>query len=231
MSGSTEHKLIVVTGVSRGLGRALTDGFIAAGHTVAGVARNRSAIDELSAQYPAPHRFNVVDQAEPKEIAEWVASVIADKGAPDLLINNAATINTNAPLWEVPDSEFSDVIDINIKGVFHMCKQFLPAMIERGSGVIVNLSSGWGRSVAADVAPYCASKWAIEGMTQALAEELPKGLAAIPLNPGVINTDMLQSCFGSGASHYDTADSWAKTAVPFLLELDASANGMALTAP
>ncbi len=231
MSSPTEAKIIVVTGVSRGLGRALADGFIAAGHTVIGTARNQSAIDGLSAQYPVPHRFNVVDQAVPEQIAEWVASVIADKGAPDLLINNAAMINPNAPLWEVPDSEFSDLIDINIKGVFHVCKQFLPAMIERGSGVIVNLSSGWGRSVAAEVAPYCASKWAIEGLTQALAEELPEGLAAIPLNPGVINTDMLQSCFGSGASHYDTAETWATTAVPFLLELDASANGLALTAP
>ncbi|HVY71179.1 MAG TPA: oxidoreductase, partial [Verrucomicrobiae bacterium] len=65
--------------------------------------------------------------------------------------------------------------------------------------------------------------------TQALAQELPAGLAAIPLNPGVINTDMLQTCFGAQAGHYPTADQWAKRAVPFLLNLSARHNGQPLT--
>jgi NAD(P)-dependent dehydrogenase (short-subunit alcohol dehydrogenase family) len=76
------------------------------------------------------------------------------------------------------------VVSVNIVGVANVIRAFAPAMIERGSGVIVNLSSGWGRSVSPEVAPYCATKWAIEGMTKALAEELPKGMAAVPLNPG-----------------------------------------------
>ena len=104
-------------------------------------------------------------------------------------------------------------------------------MIERGSGVVVNISSGWGRSAAAEVASYCASKWAIEGLTQALADELPPGLAAVPLNPGVINTDLLQSCFGDSATEYRDADQWAETAVPYLLKIDSADNGKALTAP
>jgi len=227
----SNKKLIVVTGVSRGLGRAMTDGFITAGHTVVGAARNTKAIEELRNKYDSPHRFDAVDQSDPVQIDDWIASIQSEQGVPDLLINNAAIINENAPLWEVPQREFSDLVDINIKGVFYICKGFLPAMIERRAGVIVNLSSGWGRSVAADVAPYCASKWAIEGMTQALAQELPAGLAAVPLNPGVINTDMLQSCFGDSASGYRDALQWAETAVPFLLELNASDNGKALTAP
>jgi len=104
-------------------------------------------------------------------------------------------------------------------------------MIKRGKGVVVNISSGWGRSVSADVAPYCASKFAIEGMTMALAQELPGGLAAIPLNPGVINTDMLQSCWGDSASDFHDPNEWASSAVPFLLGLDASDNGKQLTVP
>jgi NAD(P)-dependent dehydrogenase (short-subunit alcohol dehydrogenase family) len=95
--------------------------------------------------------------------------------------------------------------------------------------VIVNFSSGWGRSTGAEVAPYCATKWAIEGLTQALAQELPAGMAAIPLNPGIINTDMLQSCFGSSAAVYPTAREWAKRAVPFLLGLGPKHNGQSLT--
>jgi NAD(P)-dependent dehydrogenase (short-subunit alcohol dehydrogenase family) len=97
--------------------------------------------------------------------------------------------------------------------------------------VIVNLSSGWGRSTDAEVAPYCASKWAIEGLTQSLAQELPSGMAAVPLNPGIINTEMLQSTFGSSASHYPSPEEWAKIAVPFLLEIGAKDNGRQLTVP
>jgi NAD(P)-dependent dehydrogenase (short-subunit alcohol dehydrogenase family) len=97
--------------------------------------------------------------------------------------------------------------------------------------VIVNFSSGWGRSTSAEVAPYCATKWAMEGLSQALAQELPQGMAAVALNPGIINTDMLQSCFGSSASHYPDPQKWAKLAVPFLLQLSGKDNGQPLAAP
>ena len=88
-------------------------------------------------------------------------------------MNNAATINRNAPLWKVPAEEFSRVIDVNVKGVVNVIRHLLPAMIERSHGVVVNFSSWWGRSGAAEVAPYCATKWAIEGLTRAMAAELP----------------------------------------------------------
>jgi NAD(P)-dependent dehydrogenase (short-subunit alcohol dehydrogenase family) len=110
-------------------------------------------------------------------------------------------------------------------------RHFAPAMIQRGSGVIVNFSSGWGRSTSAEVAPYCATKWAVEGLTQALAEELPAGLAAVPLNPGIIHTQMLESCFGQDATAYPNPARWAEKAVPFLLELRPRDNGKPLTAP
>ena len=121
------------------------------------------------------------------------------------------------------------MIDVNIKGVTNVIRHFVPVMIERGSGVVVNFSSGWGRSTDAEVAPYCATKWAIEGLTQALAQELPASVAAIALNPGVINTDMLQSCFGGSASAYPSAEQWARKSVPFLLELGPRHNGQSLT--
>jgi len=107
----------------------------------------------------------------------------------------------------------------------------VPVMIERGKGIIVNFSSGWGRSTSPEVAPYCASKWAIEGLSQALAQELPRGLAAMALNPGVINTRMLQTCWGEHASSYEDAENWARTAAPFLLGLKTSQNGQPLSAP
>jgi NAD(P)-dependent dehydrogenase (short-subunit alcohol dehydrogenase family) len=102
-------------------------------------------------------------------------------------------------------------------------------MIRRRTGIVVNISSGWGRSTAPDVAPYCASKWAIEGLTQAMAQELPRGLAAIAVNPGVIDTAMLRSCWGESAGQYPSPEAWSHRAVPALLQLDASDNGASLT--
>src|SRR5262249_42388376 len=153
------------------------------------------------------------------QVRAWAERLLADHGPPDLLLNNAALINRNATLWEVPADEFDRVLDVNVKGVANVLRAFLPALVQRRSGVIVNFSSGWGRSTAAEVAPYCATKWAIEGLTQALAQELPPGMAAVPLNPGIIDTEMLRSCFGSGAANYPTAEQWAETAAPFLLRL------------
>src|SRR5208283_3871533 len=161
----------------------------------------------------------------------WAKRILKSHGTPDLVLNNAGLINRNARLWEIGAQEFSDVVDVNLKGTANVIRHFVPAMVKNKSGVIVNFSSGWGRSTAAEVAPYCATKWAIEGLTQALAQELPPGLATVPLNPGIINTDMLRSCFGGSASSYPTPPEWAKIAVPFLLKLGASDNGRSLTVP
>jgi len=226
-----DKRIILITGVSRGLGRAMAAEFIRLGHTVLGCGRSAKEIVALQKQFPAPNDFAVVDVADDAQVAAWAKKVLATHAAPDLLLNNAALINSNAPLWQVPAAEFSGVIDVNIKGVANVIRHFVPAMIARDSGVIVNFSSGWGRSTDAEVAPYCATKWAIEGLTQALAQELPPGLAAVPLNPGIINTAMLQSCFVGGASSYPKAEEWAKTAVPFLLKLSAADNGKPLTVP
>ncbi|MBI2480140.1 MAG: SDR family oxidoreductase [Planctomycetia bacterium] len=226
-----DQRKILITGVSRGLGRAMTEEFIRLGHRVAGCARSPQAVAELSERFPEPHRFDVVDVSNDAQVAGWANLVIRKLGAPDLLLNNAGVINDNASLWNVPPDEFSKVIDVNIKGVYHVVRHFVPAMIERETGIIINFSSGWGRSTSPMVAPYCATKWAIEGLTRALADDLPYGMAAIPLNPGLIHTDMLDSCFGKNAAAYPRAEQWAQKAVPFLLDLGPEDNGDPLTAP
>ncbi len=223
-------KRIVITSVSRGLGRALVDGFIARDHVVFGCARSVEAIADLRRRYPAPNGFVTVDVSHDDEVRTWAAEVLKG-GPPDLLVNNAATINRNAPLWEVPAEEFSQVIDVNVKGVVNVIRHFLPAMIERGRGVVVNFSSWWGRSGAAEVAPYCATKWAVEGLTRALAAELPRGMAAVPVIPGIIDTEMLRSCFGADAGNYPDPAAWAEKAVPFLLKLGAKDNGKPMEVP
>lgn len=224
-------KTILITGISRGIGRAMAEEFIRLGHTVIGCGRSEKEIASLQKQFSAPNNFSVVNVADDSQVAAWAKKVLATHPAPDLLLNNAALINRNAPLWKVPAQEFSDVIDVNIKGVANVIRHFVPAMIQAGRGVIVNFSSGWGRSTSPEVAPYCATKWAIEGLTQSLAQELPSGMAAVPFSPGMVNTDMLQSCFPEGASGQIAPDKWAKTAVPFLLNIKAEDNGKQLTVP
>jgi NAD(P)-dependent dehydrogenase (short-subunit alcohol dehydrogenase family) len=222
-------KVIVLTGTTRGLGRALVPHFVRAGHKVAGCGRSADHVAELRRQFGPPHLFAAVDVTNASAVEAWAREVLQQFGAPDLLINNAAVMNTPAPLWAVPADDFDRLIDVNVKGVANAIRAFVPAMVGRKSGVIVSLSSGWGRSTSPEVAPYCASKFAIEGMTKSLAQELPAGMAAVPLNPGVIDTDMLRSAWGDGAGSYPSADQWAKTAAPFLLKLGPKDNGKSLT--
>ena len=227
----SDNKIILITGVTRGLGRAMVDEFARLGHTVLGCGRSQKEIRQLTETHGAPHDFYAVDVASDDAVKSWASICLTSHGAPDLVLNNAAMINKNAPLWDVDAREFSDLIDINVKGPANVIRHFVPAMVKRKRGVIVNFSSGWGRSTDAEVAPYCASKWAIEGLTQALAQELPTTMAAIPLNPGIINTEMLQSSFGTLSKTYPSPEEWAKIAVPYLLRLGPNDNGKQLSVP
>jgi NAD(P)-dependent dehydrogenase (short-subunit alcohol dehydrogenase family) len=219
---------IVITGVTRGLGRALAEEFIRQGHTVIGCGRSGEAIFDLRMTHPAPHDFSVVDVALDNKVALWAAKVLENESPPELLINNAGIMNRLSRVWEQDDREFTKVIDVNIRGTQNVIRHFVPAMVAQKKGVIVNFSSGWGRSVSPEVGPYCMTKWGIEGLTKAMAEELPAGMAAVPLNPGVIDTEMLRSCWADGAANYPKAEQWAKAAAPFILKLGPKDNGRSL---
>jgi NAD(P)-dependent dehydrogenase (short-subunit alcohol dehydrogenase family) len=169
--------------------------------------------------------------ADDEQVRRWAHSSLSVLGGVDLLINNAALMNRNAPLWKISADEFSQIIDTNVKGVANIIRHFAPSMVLAASGVIVNFSSGWGRSASANVAPYCATKWAIEGLSKALARELPEGMAAVPLNPGTIDTEMLRSCWGESASEYPNPDDWARRAVAYILQIGPKDNGLPLTIP
>ncbi len=208
----------------------MVDEFTQLGHTLAGCGRNQTVLDELGRAFSSGY-FAKVDVSNDEQVSAFCQAAAAQVGPPDLLINNASIINKPAPLWEVSADEFDLVMAINVNGAANVIRHAVPLMAECRTGVVVNLSSGWGRSTSADVAPYCASKWAIEGMTQALAQEVPNGVAAVALNPGVINTGMLQRCWGEGAESYQSPQQWAAKAAPFLLGLSADDNGSSLTAP
>lgn len=224
-------RTVLITGATRGCGRSMVERFIEAGHRIIGCGRSEALLQELRSRYPAPHRFDRIDVADDEQVATWAQSVLAAGNVPDLVLNNAAIMNQTAPLWKVTAAEFQHVMNVNVVGTANVIRHFVPAMVEKKRGVIVNFSSGWGRSTSPEVAPYCASKFAIEGLTQALAQELPRGMAAILLNPGIINTEMLQSCWADGANRYPSPDEWSRVAVQFLLSLGPKDNGESRSVP
>jgi NAD(P)-dependent dehydrogenase (short-subunit alcohol dehydrogenase family) len=205
--------------------------FMRLGHTVVGCGRTEKEIESLRKLHPHPNDFYMVDVASDEEVKSWASLLVNSHGIPDVLLNNAGAINRNARLWEIGAREFSHVIDVNLKGTANVIRHFVPEMVKRRHGLVVNITSGWGRSVDAEVAPYCASKWALEGLTLSLAQELPSGMAAVALNPGIINTAMLQSCFGASAKNYMSPEQWSQVAVPFILKLTEADNGKQLDVP
>ena len=221
--------IVVITGCGRGLGRALVDRFIERNWTVVGCTRTVESLGALTAARAAPHRFDRVDVTDAEAVAGWAESFLATHGPPDMVINNAARINPNAPLWKVAPDDFRAVLRTNIDGIYHVVRAVVPAMIERGRGILINISSTWGYTTSPEVAPYCASKFAVEGLTRSLAQELPAGLAAVALNPGVIDTDMLRSCFGEAARVYPRPSEWSQRAIDVLLALGPESNGQSVS--
>src|SRR5687767_907333 len=114
---TTPPKVILLTGATRGLGRALVPRFAALGHTVLGCGRSAVHVAALRRDFPAPHDFDSVDVASDDQVHYWAVRLLAGYGPPDLVINNAALMNTPAPLWRVPAAEFDALMDVNVKGV------------------------------------------------------------------------------------------------------------------
>ena len=227
----SRHKVVCITGCTRGLGRAMVDEFVKLGWIVAGCGRRADAVEVLQKRLNDPHFIQRCDVASDSEVAGFCRAMVDQVGVPDLVINNAAVINPNRMLWQMSTEDIDSIVDTNIKGTIAMMRHLMPEMMAQGSGVVVNFSSGWGRSTSAEVAPYCATKWAIEGLSQATAQETDGKVAVVALNPGIIDTDMLRSTFGPHAGHYPNATQWAKKAVPFLAALGPKHNGKSLTAP
>ncbi len=223
------RRTILVTGSTRGIGRALAVECARLGHTVLGCGRDTARIGDLRRSLPAPHDFAVVDVADDRAVEAWISGLAKRSLVPDLVINNAALIHPELPLWEIPAGLFGEVMGVNVLGTANVIRHVLPYMIPCGRGVIVNMSSGWGRSVDAGFGLYCATKWAIEGLSRALALDLPAGFACVSLSPGVVDTDMLRSAFGYSAGAHPGPETWAKTAAPFILKIGSRQNGEALT--
>ncbi|HMO18225.1 MAG TPA: SDR family oxidoreductase [Oligoflexia bacterium] len=224
------QKNILITGVTRGLGRALALHFAHSGHNVWGVGRNHETIAELASIGFNNTFFKVVDVSDDGAVKRWADEIItAGLNKIDILINNAGVMNTPAPIWMIKQCDFDAIIDINVKGTANVLRHFVPHMVKLQTGNIVNFISGSGRNCPSDSGAYNASKWAIEAITRTLANEIPTGMAAIALNPGTINTDMLRTIIGERASNFPEVDRWVKKAADLILSFSPEHNGEVLS--
>jgi NAD(P)-dependent dehydrogenase (short-subunit alcohol dehydrogenase family) len=186
---STQMKTWLITGVSSGMGRAYAQAALAAGHTVIGTVRNEG--DRLDFEQIAPGRAHavVLDVSDFAAIAPAVARLQQTVGPIDVLVNNAG-YGHEGTLEESPLDDLLRQFDVNVFGAVAMIKAVLPQMRERRAGHIINITSMAGLAALPGIAYYCGSKYALEGISESLAQEVaPFGVQVTALAPGSFRTE------------------------------------------
>lgn len=178
----------VVTGANSGIGRATALHLAQLGHEVHGSVRNLNSAAKLRSLAEAAGvevQLFVMDVAEDASVAQGLGGVLEQAGRVDVLVNNAG-VGGNAVMEECPASLYNEVFNINVCGAVRCVQAVLPGMRERRSGAIVNVTSITGRIAAIAQQPYVASKWALEGATEGLAQEVaPFGIRVAIIEPGI----------------------------------------------
>ncbi len=178
----------VVTGANSGIGRATAIHLASVGHRVIGTVRSTSRADKLrrmSADAGVEVELVELDVADDDSVRSGFAAIDELAGRVDHLVNNAG-VGGNAVVEECPSELFADVMNVNLCGAVRCAQAVLPQMRERRSGTIVNITSVVGRLAALAQAPYVASKWALEGVSEELAQEVsPFGIRVAIIEPGV----------------------------------------------
>lgn len=189
-------KTVVITGASRGIGRALADAFVAAGYRVVGTATTVAGASGLQAELGATgggHLGMVLDAASKDSIQAFCAGLAEAGVTPCVLVNNAGITRDNL-LLRMKDEEWEQVIQTNLSAVFHLCRHFIRPMIKARFGRIINIGSVVGASGNAGQANYAAAKAGLAGFTRSLAQEVAnRNVTVNAIAPGMIDTDMTRA--------------------------------------
>jgi len=202
-------KMAVVTGTSRGIGRAIACLFAKSGAAVAGCSRDGrdgSFLDDLGPEERRRCAHSVCDVRNESDVQRFRDEVQARLGTPDIVLNNAGIV-ARASVAELSLKTWNDVLAVNLTGTFLVTQAFLPAMKGKGGGRVINIASIAGRAGTAMLSAYCASKHGVVGLTRALAEELRgDGIAVNAICPGSVDTDMLQQGMPGGTPKMATGE-------------------------
>ena len=188
------HKIAVVTGASRGIGKQIARDLIISGAKVALISRSEKELNIVSQEFsklgktiPLP-----LDIKNIEDVKNAIKTIIDKWGKIDILVNNAGVTSDNL-LIKMKESEWNHVIDINLKGTYNCIKSVIPHMLKKRSGKIINITSVVGISGNAGQSNYCASKAGVIGLTKSIGKEYGfKGINVNAIAPGFIETDMVQ---------------------------------------
>lgn len=220
-------RVALITGASQGIGAAIARRLAQAGATVVLTARSAEAIARNAAAIRAEGgqaSWFVTDVSRYADVAAAVEHCVAEHGRLDILVNNAGLIEPIARLADSDPAEWGGIADINYKGVYHGLRAALPEMLARGSGIIVNISSGAATSALEGWSHYCSSKAAVLSLTRCADKEYrDQGIRIVGLSPGTVATDMQVAIKASGINPVSKLDpsahipaEWAAEAVAWL---------------
>jgi NAD(P)-dependent dehydrogenase (short-subunit alcohol dehydrogenase family) len=194
-------KTALITGASRGIGASAARAFATQGANVVLMARGRDEIAALAGEIGAQALAVPVDVTRYWEVEAAIGAAIDAFGRVDILVNNAGAIEPIAGMEEVDPAGWGQVIDINLKGVFHGMRAALPAMLAQGSGTILTISSGAAHNPQEHWSAYCASKAGAAMLTRSLnLEHGAAGIRAMGLSPGTVATQMQKEIKASGVN-------------------------------
>ncbi len=193
MTDQTEQRVAIVTGASRGIGKAIAKRLASDGCKVALIARNEEALNEVKSEIEQDGGIastHVCDLAEGNQFAETIQSIADENDRLDVLVNNAG-MTRDGLLLRMSDEDFDAVIDVNLKATFIGCKTAARPMMKGRFGRMINITSVTGISGNAGQANYAAAKAGLVGLTKTIAKEFgSKGITANAIAPGYIETDM-----------------------------------------
>jgi 3-oxoacyl-[acyl-carrier protein] reductase len=184
----------MITGASRGIGRALAEDLVARGWRVAALGRDVDLLAGLAAASPPDHVLPLVaDVTDGTAMAQAVAALHAIWRTPDLVVANAGALTAIGPTWDADPDQWWHDMEVNVRGVFTTMRDVVPAMVERGSGRVIVMSSGMGRFPSPWTSAYGASKAAASHLVSSVAAELAgTGVSVFAISPGMVHTDMTQ---------------------------------------
>ncbi len=191
-----KDKIAVVTGGGRGIGRAIALAFAQEGADLVLAARSVDKLKETAAMVEKCGRRALVvptDVTSEGDVANLRDRTLEHFGRVDILVNNSGVGGPSAPLWEIDPRDWDETFAVNVRGVYLCCRAFLPAMVARRSGVIVNIGSMTGKRPLMNRTPYAASKLALVGLTRTLAWEVgPYGIRVNVISPGPVEGERIE---------------------------------------
>jgi NAD(P)-dependent dehydrogenase (short-subunit alcohol dehydrogenase family) len=189
-----ENKTIIVTGSGRGIGKYIAKRLGKEGANIVVTGRKEADIEKICNEINDDGGraiFIKGDVTSEEDVRDVISKTIQKFGKIDVFVNNAG-IGLRKLLWETRVEEFEEIMDVNVKGVFLYMKNIIPKMKE---GLIINISSGAGKTGIPTLSAYCASKFAVIGLTEAAAGEVGTNIKIVALCPGSVNTGMFKRMF------------------------------------